>query len=307
MKSQIGLKILTYISALALMSVPAVAIAASLSLVPAALDTKQTDAYTVAIVLDTQGESINAIEGTVTIANGMDTPTDILDASSIINYWVQSPTPSREIKFSGGITGGFSGDKGYLFALQFPPRDSKSLNNAVVLSKVQAFRNDGVGTPIAVTTRSFSLRSGAVAADLDEELLAIQNAALNDNIPPEPFNPQVARDDTVLGGQWFISFVTQDKQSGIDHYEIQESLSGKIDPGQWREATSPYVLQDQELHSYIFVLAQDKQGNEQVVKVSPRQPLPWFIRHRTESIVLGVLILIGLLSYLTTHVQAKRK
>lgn len=287
---------------------PSLAHAAVLSATPTILDSTQRDAYTVMFVLDTQGQSINTIEGTVKIASGLETPADIIDANSVVNYWVQEPKAGREIKFSGGITGGFNGDKGFLFGIQFPPRDGGNVSPAITFSNVKAYLNDGLATPATVTTKTFSIRQGAVESDLDDDLLALQQAAQNDNIPPEVFSPQVSQDPNVFDGKWFITFNTQDKQSGIDHYQVQESLSGKIDPGKWKTASSPYLLQDQSLHSYIFVLASDKQGNERVIKVAPRNPIPIYKRYQVPIIVIIIIVALSLVyKYLKPNVKRKTK
>lgn len=300
-------KLITLITIFSLL-LPGLAQGAVLSVSPHIMDSTQNEAFTVLLVIDTEGQSINTIEGTIRIADDLETPAEIIDANSIVNYWVRQPRAGREIRFSGAISGGFSGEKGFLFGIQFPPRSGKNVPAGLIFSQVKAYLNDGLATPVSVTTRSFALRQGAVQSDLDEELLALRQAAQNDNIPPEVFSPQVSRDDNVFEGKWFINFNTQDKQSGISHYQIQESRSGKIDPGQWKPATSPYLLHDQELRSYIFVLASDKQGNERVIKVSPRNQLPIYQRYQMPIIVIIVILALALiLKYLKPNASRKTK
>src|SRR4051812_47162087 len=114
-----------------LFSAPGLADAAVLSANPSILDSTQKDAYVVALVLDTQGQDINTIEGTIKIAPDLESPADIIDSNSIVNYWVKEPKAGREINFAGAIPGGFSGDKGFLFGIQFPPRDGGNVSNAI--------------------------------------------------------------------------------------------------------------------------------------------------------------------------------
>ncbi len=103
-----------------------------------------------------------------------------------------------------------------------------------------------------------------------------------------------------------MTFATQDKQSGIDHYEIQESRSSKIDAGKWKTAESPYLLIDQELHSFIYVLAIDRQGNERVIKVFPRKPLAWTEQRSLALIAVGCLMLVAAGGILLRRRRAKQ-
>ncbi len=300
------MKKIAYILISFIILLPNVASAAILSVTPPVLDSTQRDPFTILLTIDTQGQSINTIEGTIKIAPDLETPVDVIDANSIVNFWVKRPSAGREINFSGAISGGFTGDKGFLFRIQFPPRDGKNVSNGLIFGQVKAYLNDGLGTAVNVTTKSFSMRAGAVESDIDEELLKLQLSAANDNTPPEIFSPQVSQDDSIFGGKWFIAFNTQDKQSGIDHYQVQESPTGKIDPSQWKTATSPYQLTDQELRSYIFVLASDKQGNERIIKVSPRNPLPVYQQYKAPIIAILIITVLFLI-FKYTKPNVKRK
>jgi hypothetical protein len=287
--------------------IPSMASAAVLSVTPNVVDPNQARPFVVSVVLDTQGADINTIEGIIKIAPGLEAPSEVIDANSIVNYWVQPPQVGSEIKFSGGMSNGYKGSKGYLFSLEFPPHSGKNLNNAISFSQVKAYLSDGLATPVNISANSLSLRPGVVASEQDPDIQALAEIALNDNVAPEDFNPQVSRQDGVLDGKWFVVFSTQDKQSGIDHYEVQESLSGKIDPAQWKTATSPYALQDQKLQSYIFILAQDKQGNEKVVRVFPRNPQAWYKKYSTDLIVIVLLLVFGVVGFYYRRNQIKRK
>jgi hypothetical protein len=62
--------------------------------------------------------------------------------------------------------------------------------------------------------------------------------------------------------RWMVLFATQDKGSGMDHYEVRE-----VDPllpwwgSGWHVAESPYLLEDQTLRSAVYVRAYDNDGN----------------------------------------------
>ena len=99
---------------------------------------------------------------------------------------------------------------------------------------------------------------------------------------PESFEPMVASDPAIFDGKYFLVFVTQDKGSGIDHYEVREGREPFV------VAESPYLLQDQNLHKKIAVKAVDRSGNERLITLPPQKPLPWYENY----IILAILIIM---------------
>ena len=198
---------------------------------------------------------------------------------------------------SGAVPGGYSGGSGIIFSLVLPAYSGTGVTNAIKLSSVRVYRNDGLGTQAQVSVKSFTIGNSNAAVDKSVQEQLYIGDEKKDNIPPEVFSPQLSQDDRVFDGKWFINFSTVDKQSGIDHYEIQETRSGTIEGGKWKPVTSPYLLEDQELHSFIYVIAIDRQGNERVIKVFPRRPLSWTQQYGNTLVAVGVGVIIVLLSY----------
>jgi len=64
---------------------------------------------------------------------------------------------------------------------------------------------------------------------------------------PESFTPFVEQSPVLFDGKAVLVFVTQDKLSGIDHYEVAEAKPAFLGDGDlvWENAVSPYVLKDQ--------------------------------------------------------------
>ncbi|HMQ02266.1 MAG TPA: hypothetical protein PKD79_04370, partial [Candidatus Doudnabacteria bacterium] len=266
----------------------------------------QAAAFATTLVINTNGKNINAIDGTLLVAEDLAGDIKLSDSGSIITYWVARPkwdAQTRAITFSGAIPGGYEGQAGILFSIIFEPRRGSAIENAVVVGNVNGFLNDGLGTPAQLNVRSFALSSDG-AAPTDPEILdqLYLDERRPDNTPPETFSPQLARDENTFDGKWFITFATTDKQSGIDYYEIQETRSGRLQAGKWKRAESPYLLEDQQLHSYIYVVAVDRAGNERMIKVFPRQPLSWWQRYNRD-IIIGLSIII----LLTTAVIISRR
>jgi len=163
------------------------------------------------------------------------------------------------------------------------------------VNDVRILRNDGIGSMAAVSVAPFEV---VISKKTQVEIPAIPK--IEDRERPELFVPEIARDESISGGKWFIVFVTQDKASGIDHYEIKESRQRFFIIFQkWSQTESPYILQDQELRSYVFVKAVDKAGNERMVKINPQNPLGWYENYENWLIiVLGLVIAYAIKKFL---------
>jgi hypothetical protein len=141
-----------------------------------------------------------------------------------------------------------------------------------------------------------------------------------DSIKPEPFSVELVRDESVYEGKWFIVFNTLDKQSGIDHFEVYETaienegfVFGKDGVASiWKDARSPYLLEDQSLNSVIRVRAYDKAGNDRIGALIPDQSLREVTKPPLSKslfvIVVGLLALlfIGLVVFLMYRKLSKR-
>ena len=123
--------------------------------------------------------------------------------------------------------------------------------------------------------------------------------------------------DDIYNGKNYIIFSTNDKQSGVDHYEILEIkpteavgqepklkwyerlLGQKKKAPAWIESEMPYVLKDQSLKSIVKVRAVDKAGNERTVEYIPLKereaPLETFFQKYLFMLLLITVIIILLL------------
>jgi hypothetical protein len=114
-----------------------------------------------------------------------------------------------------------------------------------------------------------------------------------DTTVPEEFNPEIAE----IEGKKYLVFLTTDKTSGVDHYEIatlnQVGIFLNAKPKlEWKTGKSPYLLGDQNL-SKIFVKAIDKAGNEQISEITlPSKPFPYWI---IPVIVICLVIIVWII------------
>ncbi|HEY4516748.1 MAG TPA: cohesin domain-containing protein [Candidatus Paceibacterota bacterium] len=233
-------------------------------------------AFEARVIIDTQGESINAFAGAVTFPSDLLTPLEVREGGSIVNFWIEEPrtATSSTVRFSGITPGGFNG-KALLFSVIFRAAEPGSATIAV--ESPRALRNDGVGSPARVT----SIGTRVTVSNTPASSGSIP--PVEDTDPPEPFTPVVASDPAIFGGKYFLVFATQDKKSGIDHYEVCE---GSI--RQCGDAESPYLLHYQSLGRKIFVKAVDRAGNERIAALPAFMHLPWY-----QSLLL--LAIIGIL------------
>lgn len=247
------------------------------------------DSFLVPITFDTQGESINALEGDLHYAPDTLTLKEIRDGNSIINLWLERPADTNgTIHFAGITPGGYAGDSGELFTLVFEARKAGSAYFS--LTDAQALLNDGAGTKTSIR-----LHSSVIAVARTGSGIRVGSLVDSDHAPPEVFVPTVGSDPAFFDGVRFVVFATQDKGSGIDHYEVAEKNKFPaffFDHLDWREATSPYVLPEQDPYAYVYVKAFDKAGNVRVAVLSPKN-LPLYYNMNVLLAILVILVLLG--------------
>jgi hypothetical protein len=243
----------------------------------------QGDEFLVQLFLDTEGESINATEGKIIFPNEILELKEIRSGNSIINFWVEEPNLEQagKISFAGVIPGGLQQSKGFLFSAIF--KTKLVVNSVIKLEQASALLNDGSGTQSNLEIFPFQF-------SISEEVQAIHPVVepIKDADPPESFIPEIISNASIFNGKWFLVFLTQDKGSGIDYYQVCEGSESNC-----VEAKSPYLLKDQGLSSYIYVKAFDKTGNERIVSLSPRNPLIWYKNYLIWArIAIGALLLL---------------
>ncbi len=244
------------------------------------------------VYLDTEGEEINAVEAKILYSRDILTLDDAGDGNSIISLWTQKPKiGDGEIYFSGIIPGGYKGEKGLLLSLNF--RSIKEGTAIISFSEQRAFLNDGKGTKAKLKAENMEYRAENNGENRRFEPNISDILYSADTEPPKPFELKIAQNENMFDGKWFLVFNAQDKESGINRYEILEYKKWKIENKNWEITDSPYVLKDQKLESYIYVKAVDKSGNERISVVFPRNPPKWY----ENSFFLIIIILGTIIGY----------
>jgi GxxExxY protein len=282
-------------------------LAAELSLDSSVQEVSINQQFKVDVILDTENESINAIEGKIIFPSDLLELKDINEANSIVNFWIDNPqiamnknASSNEVIFSGIVPGGYTG-RGLIFSMVFQTK--KAGEGLIEIKDIKALLNDGRGSETKSTFQNLFV---AIRGDIR----GYSWSTPEDTEPPEDFKPEIASDSTIFDGKWFLVFATQDKASGVDHYEVLEFRSWNLEfrkivkkvikvisyskfqtPDSYEIAESPHLLKDQKLRSWIYVKAIDKAGNERIVSLPPRYPLKWYERWEIWGIImLGIVI-----------------
>lgn len=291
---------------------PVISHAAYLYIDPGEVSLMRGDSAIFTVRIDTdENECINTIDATLEYDEGV-RAVDVSSGDSILNVWVEAPTINHELRtvtLAGGLPGGYCGraigDPGLSnvvasIVFQSPGfaiggGDTIATPRVRFSDTTRVLLNDGLGTDA-------SLRTSEAVITLLSEPGEMQNNAWgtqvsDDRTPPADFTITLSREESAFSNQYFVSWNSADKQTGIDHYEIMEEpledlyafTWGRAD-APWKTAESPYVLVDQTLNSTIRVKAIDKAGNETISVLIPNETLRTISQNRiiTLSLVAGV-------------------
>lgn len=145
-------------------ALPISAQAAVLSLVSSSAQTVQNGTVRVAVVLDTEGEVVNALEIHVPIPDG-GTVTSVESGNSVVSLWVNTPRYDQklnEVSMLGGMPGGFRG-QGSVATIVLQVKKTLTLSFA---KNTQVLLNDGTGAKAKLSLEGSGVEVSA-AADLN--------------------------------------------------------------------------------------------------------------------------------------------
>jgi hypothetical protein len=316
------------VAVLLLFVLPQSSDAAFLYLDPAESVVYRGDTVTVSLRLDTDAdECVNVVDTVIQYDEGI-RAVDVSRGDSILNIWVEDPKINeveRTITFAGGITGGYcgraAGDPSLTnviadIVFQSPGfaigGGSDTANPSVTIADASSvLLNDGFGTEATLRTQGAVITLEETPGT--ERTDTWSTRVSDDVVPPSDFVITLSQEPTAFSGNYFITWNTQDKQSGIDHYEVMEEPLkdfyafrwGRAD-APWVETESPYVLKDQTLNSTIRVKAIDKAGNETIVVLVPDEAIRTLSKDSVITFAIaGVLTLVSIV--LIVYVLLKRK
>lgn len=256
------------------------------------------DTILFSVRVDSEGKSINAIDGQLQLDHAADVAslTDITTSGSIFSLWPRNPVPSERntrISFAGGAPGGFVSKDAVIFNAVLTLHKEGKI--ALSPSAIGVYLHDGEGTKDEVQVKDLTIdvlpkKAGAESTN-DLSLMLT-----SDTTAPEPFEIYVGQESSVFDGKKFLSFGTTDAHSGISYYEVQE---GNLPP---TRSNNTYVLQEQFLTLKVVVTAYDSAGNsrEAVYDPAPQRTFP------TVPVGIGLLVVI-LLFIISRKVRTSKK
>lgn len=267
----------------------------------------------ITLYVDSQGETINALEGTIHLPEILRAE-EIRDGDTLIALWGERPQINADgaIIFGGIIPGGWKGTDGKIFS--FIAKTENQGADVVIVSDAAVLLHDGQGSETKVRAEPLMLL-------VDESVLVTPiTFDYYDNEAPEPFTLILAQDPDIFGGDYFLVFIAQDKGSGIDRYEVQETkqlledersglpvlpdrqAGGKA--GKWQSVESPYRIVDQRLESFVYIRAVDREDN---IRVALFEPAPIPARGISKVVYTTLIILLALIAFFKYRRRRKRR
>lgn len=255
--------------------------AASSSFILSTGQVRVGDVFVAELNLEDLNQKINAMDGLIIFDPAFLQVKDVSTGDSVFNLWPRTPdftSIEGKIMFTGGVPSGTMG--GSIVKIAFLAKKAGQAN--FYLSDDSAlYLNDGKGTKTSAQNQKVALTilesDGSVPAQN-----TWQESLSSDKFAPKNLIIQLGKDPYTFDGKYFISFFAEDKESGIDHYEVKEGDKDFV------TTASPYVLIDQSLKSKIFVKAVDKAGNAKTVEFKNTKAFylqPWFI-----ALVLALIV-----------------
>ncbi len=284
------------LAVLILVALPAKVDAVSVSLQTSS-DVHAKDVFVVDVILNTEEQSVNTVEGEVVISDATQNfeIRDVSVAGSGFTMWPRKPSLSAKgdvIAFTGGVPGGVKGNV-VLFKVAVFARNPSELR--ISPKELIAYANDGKGTPLTVSPIEKVVTVGAPGAGGPQD--AWKTIISTDNVAPEPFDITLHQDPFLYNGKKFLSFPAVDGQSGIAYFEVQEGDTLPVRTG------DQYVLVNQKGSEPVTVIVYDVAGNTRVGIYTGKVAIRWML------IVLLTLVLCiiryrkGIIRYINLYVR----
>lgn len=230
------------------------------------------------VYIDTDSKEINTLEGSV-IIDGSVQVVSINTAGSVFSLWPNKPSYGSDgsITFVGGTTDAVFGSRLKVFTVALKPTSKERISFS--FKNMTAYLADGSATSFSFISEPTTFEVGV---GIDTPINELANKVLSDRTPPEPFTILRARDSSVFDGKYFISFGTNDDETGIQRYEVKEGDLPRVRTG------STYVLQKQNVRDDVEVYVIDYAGNERVEKIEGQGPPIWYY-------IIVIILIVGII------------
>lgn len=269
--------------------IPARSFAVSFNLFTKSNNYQQGSEFYVDVLVDPQGQSINGIDGEISITSS--SVLRIEDGGSVVKNWISRPSATikgdtTSIVFSGITPNGFGGyansnkKEGLVFRIVLKPQKNGQIN--LILKNLLVTKNDGEGTSIDVKGKSLTINISN--SGTNEKYASI------DTERPE-VNYEIVNDQNLFEGKKSLVFSVIDSKSGFKNAYVKEGTKDFV------LADSPYLLEDQSLRGIILLKVTDNAGNETLVTIRPT--LYAYLPINSLSILaLIVLVCVAIMFYI---------
>lgn len=257
------------------------------------------------VSLDTDGDTVNAVSGTLSFPADMYQIKVLDTANSIVSLWAVSPALNKErnfnlrsqVVFEGIMPGGFSGVRspyytgersGKLFDIELIPVSS---GEAVLLfDDMQVLAHDGKGTKLPVNTNELSLQVKKPQSIFSErkDMTRVTTGDLH---------PFTMRTPDVADGKWFLVNEFSSHQKALKELLVAETTEynpERVRPYDWRSIVGTYVLLYQHRDKFVHVKAVYYDNTYEVATLQPVENL--------QSNSLGSYILVSIIMLLLGNI-----
>lgn len=241
-------------------SLGAMAHAAQITFTAAPIAPAAGEEFTIAVRLSTQDDSLNAVEGSVSVPKDIAVK-NVSTGGSVLSLWPAQPRfvpGSGKVEFTGGVPAGVpAGADMLLFTITAVASAPGSYTFA--LDSARGFRDDGKGTGFMISGLQYKVSVGTQAsAPAPQE---------KDTTAPQFISVEVGQDPALFDGRRYLTFFATDDQSGVNYYEVKEGWFSR-----YTKADRYYVLSDQEQRFAVWVRAVDQAGNRTAQKIPSQHP-----------------------------------
>lgn len=267
---------------------------------------------TIDVMLDTAGESLNAVSGSLAFPASL-LSLDSSDTShSLVNTWIVTPHEESAglVVWSGITPGGFSGVRspfyqgerpGRLFQLEFSVRQP----GMATLSpqELVALLNDGQGTATSVSTAPLDVLLAEVS---QPSVITGTPASPADVVPADPAWAAITRSPLVADDRWYLSLDPDTNAVSVSSIEVAETSQGDpatVDPLSWHAVTDPYLLQDQSRSKYVHVRFTASSRTQYVLTLSPVHSTSRPLLYAAVAVVISLLVLV----FVLLHLKIKKR
>lgn len=157
------------------LALPAVSLAASLSLSPSSGSYAVGDKITVKVLVSSASASINAVSGELSFPPSIFSVESVSKVGSMLNFWPIEPSMSQgagTVNFEGVAISGFQGGSGTVISVTF--RAVRAGSGSISFDNGQVLANDGQGTDITtgLSGAKFTITGAKAKAPVAEPVIA---------------------------------------------------------------------------------------------------------------------------------------